>query len=370
MSGLGYLFPAIRLAHILQKRGQQVLFVSTVEHAITLDSCGIAHVAVRNDGAPFLNTAGWYNPGNSVNEVKVFDNVIQQYKPDVIVANPLTLGAFVMAEKYGIPLINIGFTEYLYPSLNGADPDKEWRIKSITDFYNAYRAPLGLAPIACSAEYSPLIGDKYLLRSVPGLNKGAKLPAKVACVGGLYWEPAYTNIPLENFIAETIKSKRPLVYMQIGRLFEAADNWETLTGILARLPMNFVADIGRSDYIRSGTNVPNNFFADPFIPIGKIAGDIDFVICSGQSTSVISAIVHGKQILSIPHSADSTELTHKLETNGLAIGVHGRKNITFEVICGAINRLQHHQLQDKALEYSRLFDGYTDDHIFDVIDSV
>ena len=95
LAGTGYLFPAIRLAHILERKGHKVLFAATADFELMLQSCGLPTIGIRNNNIPFLQTASWFNTEKAAAEIKVLENVIQYFKPDFLVTNPLALCAFL-----------------------------------------------------------------------------------------------------------------------------------------------------------------------------------------------------------------------------------------------------------------------------------
>lgn len=374
MAGLGYLYPAIRLAHILQTHSHHVLFVSTREHGIILANYGIDHAPVlnnsNNNNRPFLDLHRWAIAENALYGFKALNDVVNRYRPDVIVTSPIALMSFIFAEKYKIPVINIGFCEYLFPCKSAQDDSKEWRINSFTEAYNLCREKMGLSVNEYTYADSPLIGTKYLLRSVSKLNEGLILPDRVECVGDLYFEPSYNNKLLSQFIASSKVAKRQIVYIQMGRLFKGAEVWENLLSVLCQLPMNFIVDTGRADYSVARIKMYNNFFSSSFIPIGAIRDDISFIICTAQTTSVVSAIIHGKQILAIPHSADSIELTQRLESNNLAVGIYKPTEINFDTIQDLFGKLSNCCLEPSIMEFKELFLSYTDEMVYEIVKSV
>src|SRR5690606_14345275 len=125
-------------------------------------------------------------------------------------------------------------------------------------------------------------------------------------------------------------ANKRIVYVQMGRLFKDISTWEILLDTLAKMSVNFIFDVGRADYSTSKIKLYENFFSASFIPIGSIKEDIDFVICTSQTTSVLSAIIHGKQILGIPHSAHSIELSRRLESKNIAKVIYDSKDINIE----------------------------------------
>src|SRR5580658_422793 len=91
LSSPGCLYSAIRLAHILERGGHEVLFATTSEYAIMLETRGLSCIGVRQKDVPFLHTSRWYHPGNADTEVPLLSKVVEQFRPDVIVTNPLVL---------------------------------------------------------------------------------------------------------------------------------------------------------------------------------------------------------------------------------------------------------------------------------------
>jgi len=367
MSGLGYLYPSIRLAHILQANSQSVLVVSTNEHNAILANYGIEHFPVRDSNNRFLDLHGWATPENGLKCLNVVNDLVNRYKPDVIVTSPLAMISFILAEKYKIPLINVGFCEYLFPGKLAGNEVKQWRINKFTETYNSYRFNIGLPPISVSSD-SPLVGTKYLLRSVPTLNDDIVLPDQVEYVGDLYFEPQFVHKPLFKFIAASKQVGRRIVYIQIGRLFKSDDVWQNLLKALSQLPISFIVDTGRADYSIQG--LTSNFFTSSFIPIGAVKDDIDFVICTGQTTSVISSIIHEKRILAIPHSADSIELTKRLEVKKLALALYESKYINVDNIKNLFSQLNSDDFIKATRNYKQHFIAYTNDVIYDTIKSM
>lgn len=324
LSSPGYLFPAIRLAKILEGQGNTVKFATTKEYQLLLQCQGFDVQGIHNDGITFLHPSAWFNAGKAVQEIRVLEASVQEFKPDVIVTNPLVLAAFVLAERHQLPLLNLGFAEYLYPNPGRFHNGKQWRIGSVAGFYNQYRAQLDLPPVDIDPENCPLIGDCHLLRNSPELYGEEGLPSKVKFVGDLYWEPEFKHPRMMAFVERQQAAGRPVVYVQIGRLFEDAPLWERLLALFGQMDAAFVVDTGRADYLRPGTEIPQNCFLAPFIPLGPIAEHVAFVLFTGQSTAAISGILHGKPLLSLPHSADAHEFTQRLEARQLATGLYGQ----------------------------------------------
>lgn len=356
LSSFGYLFPAVRVAHALLERGDDARLLTSIRYEPLLQLYGIPTFGVSNNRSehPFLYPPLWYDDPHLEEVVAAFDRVIDHMRPDAIISTPLTLPAFICAERHSIPLVVIGFSEYLFPGIGEQNSTKAWRLGEFTGFYNNARARLGRPPVPVSAEATPLLGDRYLIRNIPELDDARALPARAVYAGGLYWEPEYHNPALARFLGE---GQTPVVYVQLGRLFNDGALWGQLITILEELPYRFLVDVGRADYLAHTPRRPANVFIAPFIPLGKYAGVVDCVLCSAQSTSVIAAILHGKPIVSLPHSDDAKELTVKIEAHQI-----GRRlsEVSAAALRDCFDAVQQPPYRDNVLAYRRLFAPYDD----------
>jgi UDP:flavonoid glycosyltransferase YjiC (YdhE family) len=369
LSSPGCLYPAIRLGHILERGGHEVLFATTSEYSIMLETQGLSCIGVRQADVPFLGTNGWYLASHAETEVPLLSKMVEHFRPDVIVTNPLVLASFVLAERHRVPLYNIAYAESLYPGARAGDGCKEWRLGVVTGFYNDYRRALGLSAVAADPVTTPLYGDRCFLRSSPELYDGDDVQSRVEFIGDLYWEPAYENVRLRRFCQQQRAAGMPLIYVQLGRLFEERDLWAQLLSCFARMDAAFVFDLGRADYLDKPFIRPPNCFFSAFVPLGAIRDDVELVICSAQSTTCISAIVHNKQILCLPHSADGDELTTRLERRGVAIGLHGPDRSDFDMLQGAVLALLDEPLVENVERYQRTLLDYDDARVYSIIDA-
>ena len=182
-ASFGHLLPAMRLARLVLERGHEALFVASDQYSALLDAHGLEHVAVANTGMPFLSTYDWYDVTTVGIQVELLRKIVEQHRPDVLVTGPLGLSTFMAAELRSLPVVVIGYGEYLYPGVGDLDPGRWWRLRTITSFYNACRRAQGLAPVEAEPETSPLLGSRYLLRNVPQFTSPSELPARVTSAG-------------------------------------------------------------------------------------------------------------------------------------------------------------------------------------------
>lgn len=369
LSSPGCLYSLIRLGHILERGGDEVLFATTSEYAIMLETRGLSCIGVRQKSVPFLHPSSWYYPGNAEIEVPLLSKLIEQHRPDVIVTNPLVLSSFVLAERHGLPLYNLAYAESLYPGPRPGEQTKEWRLGAATGYYNEYRRALGLPAVAADPLTTPLYGDRCFLRSSPELYGGDDVQSRVEFIGDLYWEPAYENVRLSRFCRQHRAAGLPVIYVQLGRLFEEGSLWSELLSCFARMPAAFVCDLGRADYLDKAGSPPPNCFLSPFVPLGAIQNDVELVICTAQSTTCLSAILHGKQLLCLPHGADGTELSQRMEGKGVAIGLYGPDRGDFDMLQGAVQALLDKPLVMNVERYRRTLLDYDDARVYSIIDA-
>jgi UDP:flavonoid glycosyltransferase YjiC (YdhE family) len=320
-ASFGHLLPALRLAELVLERGHEALFVASDQYSALLDQRGLQHLPVTNTGHPFLSTYDWYDPGTVGIQVRLLGKIVERYRPDVLVTGPLGLATFMIAELRSLPVLVLGYGEFLYPGVGDDNPTRWWRLRTVTSFYNQCRKEHGLEPIEADPETTPLLGDCYLSRNVPEFTTPAELPARVRHVGGLYWEPAYRNPRMERFVRGEEARGRRRVYVQIGRLFDKTWVWARLMNVLDELGVACVADTGRADYLDSAGDAFPSCFQARFVPVGSVAA-ADAVICSGHTAVILGAITHRKPLLCIPTSADADECAERVAQCGLGAKIH------------------------------------------------
>lgn len=327
----GHVLPAIRLARLMLARGHDAVFALSDRYGALMDLYGIEHVPVSNTGLPFLATHDWYDPGTVALQVRVLSGLVDRIRPDVLVAGPLGLATFIVAEQRSLPTVVIGYGEHLYPGVNDRDPTRWWRLKTLTNFYNAARQVHGLPPVPPDPLESPLLGSAYLLRGVPQFTSPVEPPPLVRHVGGLYWEPEVQDVRLAQFIEAGRARGQRLVYAQIGRLFEKPWIWTRLMDALSDADVACVADTGRADYLRDGAPSYPACYATRFASVGGVPG-ADAVICSGQTAAVLGAITHQRPLLCVPSSADADEMASRVVACGIGIKVNVESELNRDTI--------------------------------------
>ena len=318
---MGHLLPSIRFAQAAQALGHDVVAVSADRHGALLDQSGIPHISVTNADNAFMSMGDWYVVETVKTQVRVFDSVVEQVRPDAVVCGPLAISALIFAERQALPVAVLGYSTYLYPGIDDTNETRWWRLRSITGYYNVARAGLGLLPLTADPERTPLLGDCYLLRNVPEFTGPLRLPASVFHVGGLHGEPGAGHYAARAFARRCREQGRRVVFVQIGRLFRKGDLWPRLIAALDALGLAAIADVGRSDYLPENPELPPHCFAARFVSLGDVADLVDAVICSGHGASLLGGMSHRKPIACLPTSADSVELAERVVACGLGVSI-------------------------------------------------
>jgi UDP:flavonoid glycosyltransferase YjiC (YdhE family) len=165
---------------------------------------------------------------------------------------------------------------------------------------------------------NPLLGDLYLLRSVPGLAPEIDmLPEQVHLVGDCLWEPEAEYPALDAWLQEAVSSGAPVIYVQQGRAFGWHSFWQSLMGIASSCRAWFVASTGRMD--QDVGALPKNVLAMPHAPQQRILPFAHGVICSGNTTAVLGALTHGIPSLLLPVGGEQPELADRCLKLGVSL---------------------------------------------------
>ena len=111
----GLLYPAIGMALELQKRGHEVAFVTDSAHTAFLAEHGLERIARGLRDGPSFAVAQWGMPLAVAIQLKHIEYAMAQFQPDILIGQPLTLGAYLAHERYDIPLLVQGLLAYLWP---------------------------------------------------------------------------------------------------------------------------------------------------------------------------------------------------------------------------------------------------------------
>ncbi len=372
LTSYGHLYPTIGLGKELQARGHDVALATGEKVADTLPEHGLLRIPRgHDDGMSFL-TGRWAKTEAILAQVKHIQYARKIFDPDVLVGQMLTLGPMLVANLFDLPLAVMGQGAYLWP---GSEAHKQsftepfaqrlqWRYDRSVQRLNEVRATMKLNAIDPPVDDTALVGDTFLLRSVPELEGDVEnLPPQVRLVGACLWEPdnnassvndASDPDGLRQWLDAVDASTHPALYVQPGRSFYIDGFWPDLVETLGHTSVHVAATVGRSD--EDVDTLPDNFFACDHIPQGAVLPHVDGVVASGHTTSVLGALSHGRPMFLLPKGSGSEDVSQRAEQAGAAV-VEDLTSYTNASLKSGIDQLLNDtSLRKKAEHLQHVFD--------------
>jgi UDP:flavonoid glycosyltransferase YjiC (YdhE family) len=308
------------------RRGHEVAFATGKDQAPLLARFGLQRLPRDPKDGDSFQVPIWFWPLSVAIQVKHLEYALEQFPADVIVGQPLTLGAVIVAERTALPLAVLGLANYLWPTgteLLERPPITEqeqraWgRYQEMMQLYNDARKLFRLIERREDYCCSPLLGDLYLLQSVPELAGGLEgFPDPVRFVGSCLWEPEEVCGELENWLIAD--DPRTIVYVQCGRTFDHPSPWRVIAGALADAGIRIAASIGRGD---DKTPPPADWFVRDHVPQGQVLPRASAVITGGNSTAILGALTHGLPLLILPSGGEQCEAAERCTAAGAALQI-------------------------------------------------
>lgn len=320
----GFVYPLIGIAKAMRLRGHEVAFVTGPAFTETLRDEGLERVPRgAKDGSSF-EVKNWFNAVSVAIQVKHIEYALESLNADALVTTQLGLGALIAGETRRLPVAILGFATYLWPlwPLNHKpqSPKEErlaWRYGEMLSYYNKARSVMGFSEINADHMMNPLLGDLFMIQSVPELEKNEyDLPYNARFVGSCGWEPESDDPALSEWIERGV-AHEPLIYVQLGRSFDSPSYWPFLRDALMDKPLRVAAAVDRMDG-EVGT-VPRNFFLRGHLPQGKVLQNSSAMISTGHTTSVLGALTHGVPSMLLPSGSASDDIAEHCERAGAAL---------------------------------------------------
>jgi UDP:flavonoid glycosyltransferase YjiC (YdhE family) len=321
----GMLFPFLGLAQALRGRGHEVAFVTGPSMAGLLAKAGLTRIPRNEQDGDSFRVELCGHPLEMARQVKHIEAALQRFKADVLVGQQLAFGPLIAGERQGLPVATLGLAAYLWPTEVPREPPEHR--KFVLGRYEGFLKPFQLARYMFGLEArdtsygdSPLLGDLFLLRSVPELEGGVEhLPSRVRLVGDCLWDAPEEDAALRDWLEEAASSGEAVLYAQPGRVFDVPGFWKHLCAALEGLPIRTVASVGRMEEAPEGA--PANFLVRKHVPQGGVLPYVRAVISSSTTTAVLGALRHGKPLLLIPGGGggEQKDLTWRCMRAGAAV---------------------------------------------------
>ncbi len=324
----GFVYPAIAVAQALRRRGHTAAFATSPVFQTTLDHAEFDRIPRGASDGPSFQVERWFYPNDIAMQVKHIEYAIERLAPDVIVGNPLSLGPVLVRERVGVPLAVLGLAVHLWPvretsamapSESEADRRCTERHAETMRHYNDARLLFRLPPRVVGYGESPLLGDLFMLQSIPELGIDIeRFPDHAHLVGSCLWEPAPTD-ELNAWIREVVAAGQPLVYVHHGRSFGHPSFWQSAMKALGDQPLRVAAAVGRMD--RATSSPPAAWLVRDHLCQAAVLAHARLVICGGNSTAVLGALTHGLPSLMVPGGAEQPDAAELVARAGAAIVV-------------------------------------------------
>ncbi|MFI9311581.1 glycosyltransferase [Streptomyces triculaminicus] len=325
----GHVFPMVGISLELARRGHGVAFATGTRFDDLLRRQGIRRIPrCPRDGESFqLET--WWNPTSIALQAAHILHATSEFHPDVIIGGQLTYGPMLMGEVLDLPVAILGFATYLLPKprrctkQGDEKPDEVeeraiWRMESMSEKLHEARQFLHLPLLSRQQAADFLLGDLFLLQSVPELEpRAADLPPGVHCVGSCAWEPAAPDEELAEWLDRT-GGFGPIIYMQHGRLFHLGSLWRAVAECLDGADIRLVASAGKVDG-KLMKPPPFNFFVRDHVPQGQVLPHATAVISTANTTAVLGALSFGLPLLLLPGGGEQLEMAAICERMGAAL---------------------------------------------------
>lgn len=314
----GHLNPTVPLARAVQERGHEVRVGTAASFAEAVRAAGLEAIPLGRDldgreyaaaNPDFLKLlpqeqARWLIGSTAAPLADGLVELARSWRPDVIVRDTASLGAWVAGEELGIPVVVLGFA--------GVMPKPAVQIM-FGEQLATLRAHRGLAP---SPGLEGINGAIYLDTTPPSLAGpvDALVEGRHPLRPDLWVGAADARIPawLEPL------GKRPLVYITLGTAVNSSTLVfqkviETVTG----MDVDAVVTTGRDDADLGA--VPSNVHVAGYIPQDRVLGKASAVICHAGRGTVYGALARGLPLCLIPIGADQPVVAAACDRAGVGI---------------------------------------------------
>jgi MGT family glycosyltransferase len=322
LSGQGFISSTIGLGHSLAQKGHEVKVVTDLSCEKQLSGQGLERIPRGLQDGPSFQTHLWGQPASIAIQVKHVEFAMKLFQPDVLVGQQLTIGALFAAERLHVPVALLGFCTYLWP--RSKDPEargdnslKEWRYTTDIITHRQLRPAFGLPLPSAGLRVSSLLGDLFLIRSIPEFEGDiSNLPDQVHLAGPCLWESDDEDPEVDDWLGECRKGGTPLIYVHQGRFFDRPHFWPKVVEAFGNSDIRVIACTGSMDCPVG--QLPPNFLVRKQLSQGKILRQAAAMIASANTTAVLGALLAGVPSLLIPAGGEQPDVAERCVHAGVA----------------------------------------------------
>jgi UDP:flavonoid glycosyltransferase YjiC (YdhE family) len=298
--------------------------------------------------------------------------LVRELRPDVVVADILTLAPALAAEIERRPCATL--IPHVYPHMQpdfpiyslGARLPRSvagrafWRrahtpvrhgLERGRRELNHTRSQLGLAPLA--HVHNGISHQLALVATFPQLEYPRTWPANVHVVGPLMWEPPAVDVSLPGGSSRGVAPDSPLVLIAPST---AQDSRHTLLRAalrgLANVPVRVLATYNRRLPARA-LPVPDNARIVDWVSYSRTMPRCDVVVCHGGHGTLVRALSSGCAVVACPAVGDMNENAARVDWAGAGVRVP-RRFVSPHVLRLAVERaLEDRAIRAQAQELAR-----------------
>jgi UDP:flavonoid glycosyltransferase YjiC (YdhE family) len=374
----GHAFPMIALGRALAARG----------HHVTVQTWRRWQQHIEAEGLDFAPAPEYQVFPSGPEPLDFYEAVVhatvdtrplvRELRPDVVVADILTLAPALAAELEGRPYATLiphvyphGARDFPIYSLGARMPRTAagralWRqAQRLVDRglergrleLNDTRARLGLAPL--DHVHNGISRQLALVATFPQLEYPRAWPAHVNVVGPLMWEPPARDVVLPSGGgAGGVAPDAPLVLIAPST---AQDSEHTMLRAalrgLADVPVRVLATYNRRLPPRA-LPVPDNARVVDWVSYSRTMPQCDLVVCHAGHGTLVRALSSGCAVVACPAVGDMNENAARLDWAGAGVRVP-RRFLTPGVLRLAVERaLGDQAICERAWELARWADGH------------
>jgi len=259
--------------------------------------------AVEKTGHPFKSSSPRKQHGAQSSQLAVMEQVIRDWRPDLILREPWEYASAEAAGWLGVPTAQVATTlaGFVWDTVGKVAPNLEAMRGGLAD--ELRRSPF-LTRLPASLDISPF--PVTLRYREPASTPNGALPA--------WWGD----------------SDAPLVYVTFGTW--TGEEWfpeqaypaaiDAVTGLDARVVMT----VGRDFDVSQLPDLPGNVHVEPWIDKADILGQADLVVCHGGAGTVYGTLAVGVPLVIVPIVGDQPANAAAVTGAGAGIEVVTRQD--------------------------------------------
>lgn len=318
----------------LSQRGHEVLWVSGQAVEANVRAAGLRFVAVPTTGwrrdlpplPPSLSPAEreqarrargldvWLNSETVGAALSTLTGLAQEFRPEIILAEPFAAAGALLAEKLGLPLVVVGRPALDFSTSAGPATEVIRRLCQSAGVSGAYW------DLARGTPRSPHLHVDFFCRGwyadLPDVA-----PQTVFC-GGVRsgWSATSASGQPVEMEAHLPPSDRPLVLITLGSTFNRDDAFFRIaaSAVLQAGAQPLVV-IGRSAPRPPG--LPDETWVREWVAYSAVFPRLAAIIHHGGIATTHAALVHGLPQIVTPHAGDQTPQAARVTQAGVGYGV-------------------------------------------------